>query len=94
VNFKAVTLKVAAVSGDMPPMSPSHADLRLPMPHVEYNAWLVMGMSLLQYSKALTAICIVNTTRDCCLDHKMYACLRLTKEAVAYTCGPELVQTW
>ncbi len=72
VTFKAVTLKVAAVCGDMLPIFPSQADLQLLMPHVKYHAWLVTDTFLLSYSKVLTAVFMVNTIRDFCLDHKMY----------------------
>ena len=91
MTFKAIALKVAAVSGDVPLIFSSQADLQLPVPHAQYHAWLARQMLPSQYNKALTAICMVKTRRDCCLDHKMYACLRLTREPLAYICGPEFM---
>lgn len=57
--MQAVMLKVAAVSGSIWPMLPLHAAVQLRTPQVKYT-------------KALNAIFTFNTTRECCLDHKMY----------------------
>lgn len=72
MTFKAVALTFAAASGDIRPIFPLHTDPKLLTPHVEYYAGLVTDTFLLSYSKALTAVFTVNTTRDLCSDHKMY----------------------
>lgn len=63
MTLKGVALKVAAISGDMPPIFLLQADVQLPVPHAKYHAWLVRDMlpsSILHGSTVWITRCMSN----------------------------------
>ncbi len=65
VTLEGIALKVAAVSGDMPPIFLLQVDLQLLASHVRYHARLVTHTFLLLYSKALTVVITTLHKRLC-----------------------------
>ena len=84
MTFKAVALKAAAVSVDVWPICPLHADLQLLRAHVKYHAhaWLV--------TEDISVV--VQQGVGCDVGCQFCLCLTQAHRAVAYTCGPELSQ--